>query len=95
LLISIYSVVDAAAVRLVSPLPYLMIVLGFAGLLISPMVMRRYGYRAVFALAWRSIWKDAHDWSSAHLRRDSDYYSCGVNVLVRLMKIPQLMDCVR
>lgn len=52
LLISIYSVIDATAVRAISPLPYLMIVLGCAGLLMTPFVLSRYGYRAVI-VSWR------------------------------------------
>ena len=52
LLISVYSVIDAAAVRTVSPLPYLMIVLGCAGLLMTPFVLSRYGCRAV-VVSWR------------------------------------------
>ena len=39
LLISVYSVIDATAVRVVSPLPYLMIVLGCTGLLMTPVVL--------------------------------------------------------
>ena len=52
LLISVYSVIDATAVRSVSPLPYLMIVLGCAGLLMTPFVLGRYGYRAA-VVSWR------------------------------------------
>ena len=52
LLISVYSVIDATAVRTVSPLPYLMIVLGCAGLLMTPFVLSRYGYRAA-VISWR------------------------------------------
>lgn len=52
LLISVYSVIDATAVRSVSPLPYLMIVLGCAGLLMTPFVLSRYGYRAA-VISWR------------------------------------------
>jgi len=52
LLISVYSVIDATAVRVVSPLPYLMIVLGCTGLLMTPFVLSRYGYRAV-VVSWR------------------------------------------
>lgn len=52
LLISVYSVIDAIAARIVSPLPYLMIVLGCAGALMTPFVLNRYGYRAA-VVSWR------------------------------------------
>ncbi len=52
-MISIYSMIDAAAVRMVSPLPYLMLVLGLTGLFIAPVVLLRYGYRATFD-QWRT-----------------------------------------
>lgn len=51
-LISVYSVIDAAAVRAVSPLPYLMIVLGCAGLFMTPFILGRYGWRAAL-VSWR------------------------------------------
>ena len=46
LLISVYSVIDAVAVRAVSPFPYLMLVLGIGGLFIMPVMLKRYGLRA-------------------------------------------------
>ncbi|MGH7454447.1 MAG: EamA family transporter [bacterium] len=45
-MISAYSVIDAAAVRMVSPLPYFTLVLALTGLFIAPVVLIKHGYRA-------------------------------------------------
>lgn len=52
LLISIYSVIDAAAVRAISPLPYLMLVLGCGGVMLTPFILSRHGFRAAM-MRWR------------------------------------------
>lgn len=52
LLISIYSVIDAVAVRAISPFPYLMLVLGCGGLMLTPFILSRHGFRAALA-SWR------------------------------------------
>ena len=55
LCISIYSAIDAAAVRLMSPSAYNVLVLGLTVLFITPVVMTRYGYRSVVR-AGRAEW---------------------------------------
>lgn len=47
LCISIYSAIDAAAVRIMSPAAYNVLVLGLTALFITPVVMTRYGFRSV------------------------------------------------
>lgn len=47
--VSIYSAIDGAAVRQVTPLPYTVMVIGLAGVLITPLIVLRYGGRAVLA----------------------------------------------
>jgi drug/metabolite transporter (DMT)-like permease len=51
--ISIYSVIDGAAVRLTAPAPYTMLVLSIAAVLLTPAILARYGQRAVLA-EWRA-----------------------------------------
>lgn len=46
IIISVYSVIDAAAVRTVSPLPYFTLVLALTGVFIAPVVLVKHGYRA-------------------------------------------------
>jgi drug/metabolite transporter (DMT)-like permease len=53
--ISIYSVIDGAAVRMVSPLPYTVLVLSLANAFFTPLVLLRYGRRAVVS-EWRTNW---------------------------------------
>jgi len=53
--ISIYTAIDGAAVRYVSPLPYTVLVIAFAAVLVTPAVVKRYGNRAIVA-EWRSNW---------------------------------------
>ena len=45
--ISIYSSVDAAAMRFFSPVPYKIIVSGLVGLIMMPMVIKKYGFGSV------------------------------------------------
>lgn len=57
--ISIYSVIDGAAVRVVSPIPYTVLMLGLSGLLTTPGIARYYGIKGVmkeFRMNWRRIW---------------------------------------
>ena len=55
LCISIYSVIDGAAVRLMAPAPYTVLVFGLTGVVITPVVITHYGYHALVA-AWRTHW---------------------------------------
>ena len=43
-LISLYSIIDAAAVRQVDPLPYIILVFSLTALLLTPFMVRRYGW---------------------------------------------------
>lgn len=49
LCISIYSVIDAAAVRIMPPASYNVLVLGLTAIFITPVVITRYGYRSIIA----------------------------------------------
>lgn len=53
--ISIYTAIDGAAVRHVSPLPYTVLVIALAAVFVTPAVVKRYGNRAIVA-EWRSNW---------------------------------------
>ena len=53
--ISIYTAIDGAAVRHVSPLPYTVLVIALAALFITPAVVKRYGNDAI-ADEWRANW---------------------------------------
>ena len=53
--ISIYSVIDGAAVRIAPPIPYTVAVIGVSALLMAPAVLARYGRQAV-AGEWRANW---------------------------------------
>ena len=53
--ISIYSVIDGAAVRVAPPIPYTVAVIGVSALMMAPVVLARYGGRAV-AAEWRANW---------------------------------------
>jgi drug/metabolite transporter (DMT)-like permease len=53
--ISIYSVIDGAAVRIAPAIPYTVAVIGASALLMAPVVLARYGRRAV-AAEWRANW---------------------------------------
>jgi len=53
--ISIYSAIDGAAVHIVAPLPYTVLVISLSTVFITPMILVRYGGRAVVA-EWRANW---------------------------------------
>ncbi len=53
--ISIYTAIDGAAVRHVSPLPYTVLVIALAALFITPAVVKRYG-NDVIVDEWRANW---------------------------------------
>src|SRR6266516_2366725 len=53
LCISVYSVIDGAAVKMMDPSSYTVLVLGLTGLFTTPVVLTRYGYRSVVA-GWRA-----------------------------------------
>jgi drug/metabolite transporter (DMT)-like permease len=55
LCISIYSVIDGAAVQFVQPAPYTTVVLALSGVLTAPAVLVRYGRQAMLA-EWRANW---------------------------------------
>jgi drug/metabolite transporter (DMT)-like permease len=56
LCVSIYSVIDGAAVRLMAPAAYTELVLGLTAVLVTPAILARYGYRAAVGV-WRAHWK--------------------------------------
>lgn len=53
--ISIYSVIDGAAVHLTAPMPYTVLVIGLSTLFISPIMLLPYGRKAIVA-EWRTHW---------------------------------------
>ncbi|HEX6480503.1 MAG TPA: EamA family transporter [Ktedonobacteraceae bacterium] len=53
--ISIYSTIDGAAVHQVAPLPYTVLIIALSGLLLTPVVLLRYGSKAIVA-EWRTNW---------------------------------------
>ncbi len=53
--ISIYSVIDGAAVRIAPPIAYTVAVIGASALMMAPAVLARYGRQAVVA-EWRANW---------------------------------------
>ena len=53
--ISIYTAIDGAAVRHVSPLPYTVLVIGLSAVFITPVVVKHYGNRAIVE-EWRANW---------------------------------------
>ncbi len=53
--ISIYSAIDGAAVHIVPPLPYNVLVVSLATTLVTPLVLLRYGRSAVL-FEWRTNW---------------------------------------
>ena len=54
--VSIYSAIDGAAVRHVAPLPYTVLVVGLAGVLITPLIALRYGGKAILT-EMRTNWQ--------------------------------------
>ena len=55
LCISIYSVIDGAAVHVMAPAPYTVLVFGLTSLCVAPLVLRQYGYHRVVAV-WLTAW---------------------------------------
>ncbi len=55
LCISIYSAIDGAAVHIVAPLPYTVLVISLSTVFITPVILVRYGGRAAVA-EWRANW---------------------------------------
>jgi len=53
--ISIYSAIDGAAVHIVSPLPYTVLVISLATAFFTPLVLLRYGRSAVIS-EWKTNW---------------------------------------
>src|SRR5207248_2209155 len=53
--ISIYSAIDCAAVHLMAPLPYTVLVISVSTVFITPIILRHFGRQAVFA-EWRANW---------------------------------------
>ena len=53
--ISIYSAIDAAAMRIASPLPYTVLIIGLGAALSAPVVFLWYGRHTV-AAEWRANW---------------------------------------
>ena len=53
--ISIYSAIDGAAVHQVAPLPYTVLIITLTGLLLTPVVLLRYGGMAIVT-EWRTNW---------------------------------------
>ena len=53
LCISVYSAIDAAAVRRVQPAAYTVLVLGLTGILLAPVVLARHGTAGILA-EWRA-----------------------------------------
>ena len=55
LFISLYSVIDDAAVRVVHPVPYVAVVFALTAVILTPVVAGRYGWGALTA-GWRANW---------------------------------------
>jgi drug/metabolite transporter (DMT)-like permease len=55
LCISIYSTIDGAAVRTISPVPYTVLILGLSAVFCTPAIALRYS-RAAIAAEWRLNW---------------------------------------
>jgi drug/metabolite transporter (DMT)-like permease len=53
--ISIYSVIDGAAVHLAPPAPYTVLVIGLSAAFVSPVVLMRFGHHTVVA-EWQTNW---------------------------------------
>ncbi len=53
--ISIYSAIDAAAMRIASPVPYTVLIIGLGAALSAPVVFLRYG-RCTVVAEWRANW---------------------------------------
>jgi drug/metabolite transporter (DMT)-like permease len=57
LCISIYSAIDGAAVRRISPLPYTALVFGLSVVAMTPLMFWRYGARGLLAGGWAYGWR--------------------------------------
>jgi drug/metabolite transporter (DMT)-like permease len=57
LCISIYSAIDAGAVRLLRPAAYNVLVLGLTGAFIAPFVIARFGVRAILREGRADLWR--------------------------------------
>ena len=55
--VSIYSTIDGAAVRQVAPAPYTVLVVGLSAVLITPLILVRYGPKIIFAEIRASWWR--------------------------------------
>jgi len=53
--ISIYSVIDGAAVHIAAPAPYTVLVIGLSAAFVAPLVLVRFGHHSVVA-EWRTNW---------------------------------------
>jgi drug/metabolite transporter (DMT)-like permease len=53
--ISIYTAIDGAAVRFVSPTPYTVLLFILSVIFVAPAILWRYGYRAA-VIEWRTNW---------------------------------------
>jgi drug/metabolite transporter (DMT)-like permease len=53
--ISIYSVIDGAAVHIAAPAPYTVLVIGLSAAFVSPLVLTKFGYHTVIA-EWQANW---------------------------------------
>ncbi|GAC1378297.1 MAG: DMT family transporter [Ktedonobacteraceae bacterium] len=53
--ISIYSAIDGAAVHIVAPIPYTVLVIGLSTLFITPVILVRSGYQKAI-VEWRTNW---------------------------------------
>ncbi len=55
LCISVYSAIDGAAMRITSPISYVVVVLGLSAVFATPLILTRYPIQAVQA-EWRANW---------------------------------------
>ena len=55
--VSIYSAIDGAAVHLVAPAPYTVLVVGISGLMITPLIFARYSRQAILNEMRASWWR--------------------------------------
>ncbi len=54
--ISSYSIIDAAAVRLMPAAPYTVLIIGLTGLFFTPIILHKHGKHAV-QMEWRKQWR--------------------------------------
>lgn len=55
--VSIYSAIDGAAVRIVEPAPYTVLVIGISAVWITPLILIRYGKKALVSELRASWWR--------------------------------------